>query len=104
MLTSSYFMKAKIWKLLESRSRQPNREERLNRAGIELWNSPALSKCIWLYLVYQETKSKVPLRGAWGPELSSVEPYLGNAIGVVGIKKKIWKLFAETFHFCLCGS
>ena len=34
------------------------------RIALLLWNSPALGKCIWLYLIYMETLSKVLL--AWG--------------------------------------
>ena len=44
-------------------------EERLNRVGIELWNSPALGKCMRLYLIYKETQSKVLLAWALGSRI-----------------------------------
>ena len=60
-----------------------HREERLNRAGIELWNLPALGKCMWLTYFIRKPKARFQ-----GPELSSVDPYLGNALGVVWKKNK----------------
>ena len=56
--------------------------------GIELWNSPALGKSIWLYLVHQETQSKVLLAWGLGSRMSFVEPYLSNTLSVVGKKSK----------------
>ena len=43
------------------------------------------SQYVWLNL---NPKAKYSLRGAGGPELSSVEPHLGNTLGVVGKKKR----------------
>ena len=41
------------------------------------------------------------LRGSWGPELPSVEPYLGNTTGVVGKKDEkvhIEKISSSSIH------
>ena len=55
---------------------------------MKLDNSPALGKCpIAKPDCPVIPKYVTPCMGPLCPDLSSVEPYLGHALGVVGIKK-----------------
>ena len=64
-------------------SRQPNRDQGLNWACIELWNSLAIGPCNIAPPVLQEPMAVSSLPEALGPAVNSLAPSLGNAL--VGI-------------------
>ena len=54
-------------------------------------------------LFIRKPKARYSLPGALGPELSSVEPYLGNALGVVGEKTLVRLANRVVFKFVSTG-